>query len=358
MRYSFFIFLLLGLVCPAAADDAAVYCDGGTVKLIKPEHSSVRMLWERVYAKLTSGDDSGYGARVRCEFVFKNEGPAITLQMGFPEIGGGSDEDSFAASQMLSFKSWVDGVPTATRYVRERKGYGDYSAWHVKNVHFNPGQTVRVTDEYVTPYHDQSPQLLFNYILRSGSSWKGKIGKAKITVDTSAVTQDFEHCSVWPSGYRHNAHRYTWVLRDFEPREDICIRLIDGPLINRCRMELRNLKIKQGTTVFASNDDFGWLGAKGMARIHVDRKPGSKTCVVRCEDKYVRLTAGSRTAASSTRKVMRLPIAPYIDDNDNLWMPLIALREVGMNISYDKKNWDVVAKLPAIPKSSKHALKH
>jgi hypothetical protein len=358
MRYSFVVLLLLGLICPVAADDAAVFCDSGTVKLIKPEHSSIRMLWERVDARLTGSAGNGYEAKVRCEFVFRNEGSATTVQIGFPEVGGGSDEQSFGSTQMISFRSWVDGVPITTRYVRERKGYGDYSAWHIKPVHFRAGQTVTVVDEYVTPYYWQRPEVWFYYILRSGSSWKGKIGKATITVDTSTVARDFAHCSAWPKGYRRHANKYTWVLRNFEPKKDISVGLLCSPLINCSSMDLWNLKIEHGTTVFSSNDDFVWLSVKEASKIRTDRKPGSRTCAVRYGNRYVRVTAGSRVAATNGRKAMRLPTAPYIDRDGFFWIPLVALRGLGMSISYEKENWNVVAKLPTTRRPGRGAQRH
>jgi hypothetical protein len=84
------VLLLLAITPrPVRADDGAVLGEGGAMAPMR-EHPSIRMVSERVVADLTlEGPDV-----VDCVFRFRNEGPATTVRMGFPESSGGTDVDA------------------------------------------------------------------------------------------------------------------------------------------------------------------------------------------------------------------------------------------------------------------------
>src|SRR5580658_3484003 len=80
--------LLLSLCHAAVADDAAMSGEGGTMTLLSGGHPSITMVSEVVRI------DHLPDGRVRAHFVFKNAGPACTVQMGFPGSSGGDGPES------------------------------------------------------------------------------------------------------------------------------------------------------------------------------------------------------------------------------------------------------------------------
>lgn len=110
------------------------------MRLVKGEKTTVRMVNEAIRMDI-------YPAYydVTVDFLFRNTGPAVTVQMGFPESGGGDGVGSNYVnhSGFLSFHTWVDDQEvTATR-----KGNADddgYTAFWVKTVAFARNQERRV----------------------------------------------------------------------------------------------------------------------------------------------------------------------------------------------------------------------
>ncbi|MHB1458949.1 MAG: hypothetical protein ACYC0V_18725, partial [Armatimonadota bacterium] len=143
------IFAVVGLlfICAVAwSNDSRVVGVGGSVTPME-QGNTVRMVSEKVNIRLAWD-----GARVRCRFVFKNEGPATIVKMGFPEQAGG-DVTQIKKSAYKNFKSWVDGKKVQTRFVPSAESsISHYRAWHVKDVSFKAGQTRVIEDEYFGTY--------------------------------------------------------------------------------------------------------------------------------------------------------------------------------------------------------------
>lgn len=78
--------VVIAIMCALAAwaNDRAIVGRGGTWKPLQGEHASIRMVSERVRVDVY---EKYYD--VQASFVFRNEGPATTVTMGFPESGGG-----------------------------------------------------------------------------------------------------------------------------------------------------------------------------------------------------------------------------------------------------------------------------
>ena len=184
--------LLLNLSTPALDDGAIVL--GGAPVLMKG-HPTVRMVAERVYIQITKRNQT-----VDAWFAFKNEGPARTVTMGFPDIGAGSyateqyEKDDEAKRkrrkspnfEMLSgFRSWVDGEEVRTRLVR---GDDPAESFHVKTVRFARNGWRNVHVSYTCPLGlgaTSSGGYIFeaSYMLHTGSSWKGSIGSVTVVFD-------------------------------------------------------------------------------------------------------------------------------------------------------------------------------
>jgi len=211
-----FIWMLLGVVClalPARADDAAVQGVGGAMEAMQ-EHPSVVMKSELVEARVTPK-----GADVRCVFVFRNDGPAAKVKMGFPEYGWG-DIDIEHPRGFRSFRSWVDGEPVATaiegfRADRDR----GWKRWRTKLVPFSAGQTRRVEVRYEDGIGEMSDgSNFFTYALRTGASWKGKIGHAKVVVRFAGM----KGCSTADGGILEG-YKVVRGWEHFEPKEDVFV---------------------------------------------------------------------------------------------------------------------------------------
>lgn len=186
-------------VTRASADDSAIAFGGNPGML--HGHPSVSMASEIVKIYV-------YDKRVRvdCDFTFTNHGPACHVRMGFPDVGIGSYEthegDAEAEGKMnernlttfYSFRSYVDGKPVSTKFIRSNE-IGHY--WHTKTVFFPTHSTRHIRDVYThevgiaeaslrnNPDYNKNKAVWVNqvgYILHTGASWHGSIGRAEIDV--------------------------------------------------------------------------------------------------------------------------------------------------------------------------------
>lgn len=193
-RFVIFFLALVLFAATAYADDSDVSF-GGSPRMLSGQ-TTVTMRSELVTVDI--GPDH---VHVDCSFIFKNNGPACTVRMGFPDDGrGGADPSEREPGSPLkptfsAFKSYVDGAPVDTSLVQDANNSGDL--WHVKIVHFDSGQTVNVRDIYETevgssvdtaPNYQGGTYQVF-YVLHTGSSWHGNIGRAEIVVHMDRPTE-------------------------------------------------------------------------------------------------------------------------------------------------------------------------
>lgn len=161
------------------ADDGWVG-NGGTPGLMKGKHPTIRMADEtvRIYVgkKYTT---------VECIFHFVNEGPATSVKMGFPDYDELRDEDvDKPTSVFKKYNSWVDGKAIKCQF--EGVKYGEY--WQTKTVAFAANQRRTVRDRYtvLTGTGAETGRVYMryaDYILETGNTWHGPIGKATIEVE-------------------------------------------------------------------------------------------------------------------------------------------------------------------------------
>jgi len=221
-----FKFLLAIALCSllfswfAMANDGVVAGVGGVpsaIRLAQKEHPSIRLVREDVFIKLPEGE-------VTARFVFRNEGPETTVLMGFPESGGG--DTSVTWSNFDYFVSFVDGKRVKVqRFGPKGKTYGSYEIWWVKRVRFRKGQIRIVVNRYRGGFGwDKTGMSWFTYVLRTGASWKGTIGYARIVCDISGM----KDCTVWADPHKRVGHHLIWEFRNFEPQMDIEIHWQSG----------------------------------------------------------------------------------------------------------------------------------
>lgn len=219
MKNALFTLLLLCLIVPVLANDTWMI-SGGTAQSMQ-EHSSVRMVSEKIDVKLQGNAP----ALVKCEFVFRNEGKAQVVKMGFPSHASG-DVKPLNKSDLRNFRSWIDGKPTKVTFVRAKPvSKYKYKAWYVKEAHFKVGQTRTIVDTYngrlgESAYGASVTGKSFTYILATGRNWKGRIGKAVVTIDISNPPPGVRFKEARPKGYIRRGNKLVWTFRNFEPMED------------------------------------------------------------------------------------------------------------------------------------------
>ncbi len=210
--------LALSISNVACADDAAVQDIGGTL-IPMHGHPSVRMLSEEVHIQLPEG-------HVEARFRLRNEGPATTVLIGFPDAGNG-----YQRGRIWSFRSWVDGRRARVRRVGRvfwNTARTAYQFWWVKSVHFARGQTRILEEKYRGGRLSMDEQEEeFQYILKTGASWKGLIGHARIVCNVPPV-RGGGRWNARPQGFRCQGNVLIWDLFRAKPRDDIAVTWVNG----------------------------------------------------------------------------------------------------------------------------------
>lgn len=170
------------LSSPAAANDTEL-TNGGTPKAL---NGNTTVSMRREYVKMVIGEK---WVTVDCRFTFRNRGPARLVRMGFPDEGGDPGEDPDAQPKtpkgtFTTFQSWVNGRPVRTRVIKSAE---PGSVWHEKMVQFPAYGTLEVRDRYTVEVGSSvafSPlsARLARYVLHTGASWQGNIGRSEIEV--------------------------------------------------------------------------------------------------------------------------------------------------------------------------------
>jgi len=212
--------MLLGLWLACAAwawaNDGRMVGEGGRVRLARGERTTVRMVDEAIRMDV-------YPAYydVTVDFRFRNDGKAVTVQMGFPESGGGDGvgEHYVNHSGFLSFRTWVDGRPvTAVRTGDADRTGGGYRAFWVKTVAFARGQERRVRVQYRTRQgNDTSRSHNLGYAF-TGGNWAGRVAESTLTVAFHTPDTVVVHVGELPnaaavaaSGWKGNQFTARWT---------------------------------------------------------------------------------------------------------------------------------------------------
>jgi len=172
--------LFFGLCCvfaiAALANDSAVTGEGGRVSRIKGEDAGVRMVKETVRVDLYPDYYD-----VTADFLFKNDGQAVTVTMGFPE-GGAGDVDVTPyvdRTAFQNFHTWVDDQEVnATRQATIEED--SYQAYWVKAVSFTAGQQRRVRVAYRSKPGDSVATKRFAVYNFTGGNWKDKVDESTL----------------------------------------------------------------------------------------------------------------------------------------------------------------------------------
>lgn len=357
------VIMALVIAGASTADDGFVVNFGGTVRLMKPEHTSIRMGEEQVDIVI-----HGLTADVTCKFVFKNEGPATDVQMGFPDRSANTSVEDEEANPMCiqKFKSWVDGKPMAVSHTKPHnlgsytfEDYDhNYDSWYVKSVHFNAGQTRVVEDKYtcLAGVDQIRTFALFYYVLKTGASWKGKIGKAVITLDTSGIDSHFRPYDLKPQGYTQKGKKYIWILRNFEPKEDMSFDFASEPRINSCpicffgQMEHNHAFVRAGSLedcIYDCNAQVNWDTKTHRCIITLTKKPATGTKQKAQWHSTIEITPGSRKAVRDGHRVVWMKHSPQIEGGRLLVPFADVVRALGGEAGCGKDSYHIYSIFPA-----------
>lgn len=202
---------LLLLTSCAFADDGGIENVGGTAHLLT-DQGHVRMLSESVRARVSRDSIS-----VECDFTFVNTGPADTVLVGFPDRGDG---DGGGGGSMTTFRSWVDGTEVPCTLLPDaehsKSAYQERGGWWTRRICFAEGQRRVVHDHYeASPGSSVDGTRFFQYILETGASWAGTIGRADIIVTLVGISPRWIRSANPRPIVR--GHELIWHFDDFEP---------------------------------------------------------------------------------------------------------------------------------------------
>jgi len=315
---------LIALSMSGWCNDSAVVGVGGVIKPMK-NHPSIVLRSHVVKIKLTPEY-----ADVDCTFVLHNTGKATRVLIGFPESGGGA----IVVPKMgfRYFRSYVDGKRVQVRVQEQRRDVdpGGYFRWYLKRVRFGAGQTRVIRNVYRAPLgaistgHD-----FFDYILTTGASWKGKIGRSDIIVELSGLKHVVD-LEIRPEGYRRVGNRIVWRLENYEPKENIFITFFQHYRLNadigESRIVSRDALIRPQGTLMIDADWFrsirgvrvAWDGSQ--QRITIKDSSSGRQIVMRVGDRWaivngqrVQLPVAPSWYREWDRRVVRVPIRPVVE---------------------------------------------
>jgi hypothetical protein len=178
--YGLFLWPLVAGPSPCHANDSAFSGVSGTPKPLKGEHRSIAMQSEKVSIVASS---SSYDTVV--DFIFRNDGAATSVQMGFPESSYG-DVAAVKNSTFLKFDTYVDGHKVVARRIVTSGSDGDagVEAYWLKTVAFARHQTRRIRVAYRSPMGGNTDWGSHNALVYAftGKNWKGLVDRSDLEV--------------------------------------------------------------------------------------------------------------------------------------------------------------------------------
>lgn len=229
MKNQVWIFIGLSICRPLWADDALLSEAGHNVYPINSE--SIVMEAETVNIKIEKVLKpinllgGGYTKKVLfdCIFKFVNTGESKeNVTIGFPGLYGVAGD-----CDLYDFKTWVDGKKVKIN-IREENPDDEfnYRKWYTWKVGFEKGETKTIRNTYWTyiskNWAAMEQDNWITYVLKTGSGWKGPIGKANITIDLNQCYEKTDIYLVKPEGYIvTDDGKIKWELKNFESIEDM-----------------------------------------------------------------------------------------------------------------------------------------
>ncbi len=277
------------------------------------------------------------------------------MLIGFPESGGG--DIVVPKMGFRYFRSYVDGKRVQVRVQEQRRESGPdgYFRWYLKRVRFGAGQTRVIRNVYRAPLgaistgHD-----FFDYILTTGASWKGKIGRSDIIVELSGLDHVVD-LEIRPEGYRRVGNRIVWRLENYEPKENIFITFFQHYRLNadigESRIVSRDALIRpQGTLMI----DADWFRSIQGVRVAWDGATQRVTIADSVSGRQIVMRVGDRWAIVNGQRV-QLPVAPSWYHGWGRRVVRVPLRSVvealGGQVAFKRESATVEVQFPNRPRA-------
>ena len=214
----FSVLAMLFLPEYAYADDAVI---GRTPAGVYPMmDAKVEMVSEEIVIDMDKNT-------VECTFEFRNTGEARDVPMGFPgklreELGSSFSDD--VSLSLDNFRTFVNGEELPVnreKGIQPEISIPDYSEWFTFTVPFKEGETVIVHNTYdYVPSYNSMGDVITGYVLQTGSTWKGKIGKARVEFKLGSI-EPWQIEQLKPGGFIFEGNSIVWERKNIEPAYDL-----------------------------------------------------------------------------------------------------------------------------------------
>jgi hypothetical protein len=241
-RIIIFLFFLVLLSCKAYSNDGWIEISGGNYSIVDSQNSEIRLIRERMIIDLY---ETYYNIRI--SYTFYNDGPTVTLDIGFPEY---ATPEHYMAG-LSNFRSYINGKSVETRYVRNssyvlknKAGINNIEAWHIKKVTFTNNKELNSIVEYSGQYSalgGYGGALV--YLYGTARCWKNGIENFTIEVNN--------HANLWINEFKTQFVNYTLKNED-----DILI--INAKQIIPNLNDTFELYVSTNYRRFLWADDTGW----------------------------------------------------------------------------------------------------
>ena len=177
--------------------------------------------------------DGNVTADISCEFVFYNSGEDQTVLMGFPASHEFKDDGLGSAENLRlhNFTAYRNGEEINVSEVEGSSlgsEYDTFESWFVFEVPFKAGETLTMTHTYDIGLSVSGDTRMIGYILKTGATWAGPIGHARVTIDMSLF----------------NAYGIFGIYNDFDSKDRT----------ERYFTPISDLKYENGNIVFEKSD--------------------------------------------------------------------------------------------------------
>lgn len=164
---------------------------------------------------------------VECTFEFQNTGESRDVLMGFPgklreDLGSSFSDD--ASLTLDNLKAFVNGEELPVKReigIQPKIAMPDYSEWFTFTVPFKEGEKVIVRNTYeYMPTYDSIGDVTTGYVLQTGATWKGKIGKVRVEFKLGSI-KPWHVEQLKPGGFRFEGNSIVWERTNIEPAYDL-----------------------------------------------------------------------------------------------------------------------------------------
>ncbi|TYQ18345.1 UNVERIFIED_CONTAM: YARHG domain-containing protein [Acetivibrio alkalicellulosi] len=222
----YFIIILFAIFCfsykVCYSNSPPLVMKGNTVYPIN--NNNIRLVSEKItirYDAIT--DDDTYNMHeVEVVFNFHNTGNETELEIGFPNTANYNetliDFEALSYTDLVPFN--VELYDGGNLLGRDEYYYTSFYKW---NMHFEKDEKKSIIVRYKFVNHKGA-----DYILRTGSLWKGRIDKIEVYVEFPEPVSYLEIYAT-PENYLYNGKGIEWHFENINPDFDLYVKHVKVP---------------------------------------------------------------------------------------------------------------------------------